>query len=99
MLYSSRGFRAWQDGSAAENTWLVKHEDPARSDALLDSLGAYLETCGGTRSMVDGWYTKTEYRKEGATAGTNDSYFFSPQGKRFRSRVEVVTFLELHEAR
>ena len=48
---------------------------------LLQSLAEYLETCGGSQSMVDGWYTKTEYRKEGATAGTYDSYFFSPQGK------------------
>jgi hypothetical protein len=29
--------------------------------------------------MISGWYTKTEFRKEGATAGTYDSYFFNTQ--------------------
>ena len=29
--------------------------------------------------MIAGWYTKTELRKEGATAGIYDSYFFNTQ--------------------
>ena len=48
--------------------------------------------------MVDGWYTKTEFRKEGATAGTYDTYFFSPQGKRFRSRAEIARWFSLTAA-
>lgn len=66
-------------------------DESERAVRLLQNLGEYLEACGGSQSMVDGWYTKTEYRKEGATAGTYDSYFFSPQGKvRARVRVDLV---------
>ena len=43
-------------------------------------------------------YTKTEYRKEGATAGTYDTYFFSPQQKRFRSRAEIARYFSLEAA-
>ena len=57
--------------------------DPADADSsersvkLLASLAEYLEDCGGSAEMISGWYTKTEFRKEGATAGTYDSYFFN----------------------
>jgi hypothetical protein len=66
--------------------------DPAqeaeRSVKLLASLAEYLENCGGSTEMINGWYTKTEFRKEGATAGTYDSYFFNAQvsGSARRSR-------------
>jgi hypothetical protein len=59
--------------------------DPADADSsersvkLLASLAEYLEDCGGSAEMISGWYTKTEFRKEGATAGTYDSYFFNTQ--------------------
>ena len=62
------------------NTPVTGLSEAERSSAQLAALAEYLEACGGSASMVDGWYTKTEYRKEGATAGTYDSYFFSPQG-------------------
>ena len=61
--------------------------DPADADSsersvkLLASLAEYLEDCGGSAEMIKGWYTKTEFRKEGATAGTYDSYFFNTQVK------------------
>ena len=78
--------------------------DPADADStdrsvkLLQGLADYLENCGGTQDMVDGWYTKTEFRMEGATAGTYDSYFFSPQGKRFRSKAEIARYFNLEAA-
>ena len=56
-----------------------------RSAKLLQGLSDYLVQCGGDAGMVDGWYTKTEYRKEGATAGTYDTYFFSPQHSALRT--------------
>ena len=46
---------------------------------LLASLAEYLENCGGSAEMINGWYTKTHFRKECATARTPDSYFFTPQ--------------------
>eukprot|EP00962_Isochrysis_galbana_P019769 scaffold5763_cov111-Isochrysis_galbana.AAC.1 len=69
-----------------------------RDHQLIASLAEYLETCGGTSSMVNGWYTRTEVRKGGGTAGTFDTYFFSPAGKRFRSRAEIARFFELEAA-
>ena len=65
-------------------------DDPERDAALIRALGEYVEACGGAASDVDGWYTKTEVRKEGNTAGTFDTYFFTPQAKRFRSKAEVA---------
>ena len=65
-------------------------DDSERSHQLIRSLAEYLESCGGTRDMVDGWHTKTEIRREGNTAGTSDTYFFNPNGKRFRSRAEIA---------
>ena len=59
--------------------------DPADADSsersvkLLASLAKYLEDCGGSAEMIKGWYTKTEFRKNGATAGDSDSYFFNTQ--------------------
>ena len=49
--------------------------------------------------MVDGWHTKTEIRREGNTAGTSDTYFFNPSGKRFRSRAEIARYFELEAIR
>jgi hypothetical protein len=39
-----------------------------------------------------GWRVVSKTREAGATAGTSDSYWVSPQGKRFRSRVELAAF-------
>jgi hypothetical protein len=58
---------------------LADADSPERSEKLLASLAEYLETCGGSAEMITGWYTKTEFRKNGATAGTYDSYFFNTQ--------------------
>jgi hypothetical protein len=52
-------------------------DSPESSEKLLASLAKYLEHCGGSAEMITGWYTMTEFRKEGATAGTYDSYFFN----------------------
>jgi len=55
-------------------------------------------SCGGAEGLVDGWYTRTEVRKGGGTAGTFDTYFFTPAGKRFRSRAEIARFFQLEAA-
>ena len=50
---------------------------------LLASLAEYLETCGGSAEMINGWYTKTGwYTKQGATEGTTYSYFINTQVSR-----------------
>ena len=68
------------------------------SQQLLRTLAEYLESCGGSRDLVDGWYTKTEVRREGNSAGTIDTYFFNVEGKRFRSRGEIARFFGLEAA-
>ena len=41
-------------------------------------------------AMAAGWRVMTKLRHAGATAGTADSYWLSPAGRRFRSRAEVA---------
>ena len=54
-----------------------------RSEKLLASLVEYLESCGGSAEMINGWYTKTGwYTKQGATEGTTYSYFINTQVSR-----------------
>jgi hypothetical protein len=88
----SGGKKARMRGSAGEAG------ASGRDQQLIASLAEYLESCGGEAGMVDGWYTRTEVRKGGGTAGTFDTYFFSPAGKRFRSRAEIARFFELEAA-
>ena len=80
------------------NTPVTGLSEAERSSAQLAALAEYLEACGGSASMVDGWYTKTETRSTGSTAGTYDTYFFHPSGKRFRSRAEIARYFELQAA-
>jgi hypothetical protein len=69
--------RKAEEAAAAEAAKAAAAEAAARSEKLLASLAKYLEHCGGSAEMITGWYTMTEFRKEGATAGTYDSYFFN----------------------
>ena len=84
---------------------------PAAAATLTDapkqlaSLCQYVDTLplaherGGSAQLMCGWSAKSQERRAGGASTGTDTYFFSPAGKRFRSRVEVVMFLELHEAR
>ena len=47
----------------------------------MEDLRKCLKARGIPRAMVDGWSFRTEFRTEGATAGTNDTYYYSPWGK------------------
>ena len=76
----------------------------------LASLCEYVDTLpkaserGGSLALMGGWSAKSQPRRAGTASGGAadtkrgaDTYFFSPAGQRFRSRVEVAKFLELHE--
>ena len=56
----------------------------------MEALQSFVRACGGHESLLDGWTAKTETRQQGSSAGTTDTYFFAPSGKRFRSRVEIA---------
>jgi len=61
----------------------------------LETLAEYLEERGGSKDLVTGWTTSTEIRKTGNSAGSSDSYWFSPEGTRFRSMAEVARHFQL----
>ena len=60
------------------------------SDTCVAALARYVEACGGSADLIDGWTATVEVRKEGNTAGTYDVYYFDPLGRRYRSRAEVA---------
>jgi len=43
--------------------------------------------------LPKGWRTETTTRKSGGTKGRQDLYWYSPGGKKFRSKLEVKRFL------
>ena len=59
--------------------------------SALSSLKKYLKSKG--QEINDEWYVKIETRKSGKSMGMTDNYYFSPEGKRFRSMIEVYRFL------
>ena len=59
--------------------------------SALNSLKKYLK--GKGQEINDEWYVKIETRKSGKSMGMTDNYYFSPEGKRFRSMIEVYRFL------
>ena len=65
------------------------------SGRRFSSLVEYLCSLGGDGALVEGWATKTERRMTGNSAGTFDTYFFAPNGAKFRSRVEAARHLGL----
>ena len=64
----------------------------------LSLLTDYIMECGGTRENMKDWYVTIEHRKDGKTSGSSDMYYFSPPGKKFRSRAEVARHFMLAAA-
>ncbi|XP_019647332.1 PREDICTED: methyl-CpG-binding protein 2-like isoform X1 [Branchiostoma belcheri] len=42
--------------------------------------------------LPKGWTKKVVLRQSGASAGKTDTYFYSPEGKKFRSRTEIAKY-------
>ena len=61
----------------------------------LASLKQYIETtCRGT--LQGKWIAKVTRRKTGRDAGHHDVTYFDPNGKRYRSKIQVARSLNLH---
>ena len=58
---------------------------------VFNTLKTYLKNKG--KDISNDWYVKIETRKSGKSEGSTDNYFFSPNGTRFRSMIEVYRFL------
>ena len=59
-------------------------DDP--TPALLEALREYVAKCGGVLS--DDWTCTATMRTQGASAGSYDALYWSPDGDRYRSRLE-----------
>ena len=66
-------------------------DDP--TPALLEALREYVAKCGG--QLSDDWTCTATMRTQGASAGTYDALYWSPDKERYRSRLEVVRALGL----
>ena len=60
------------------------------AEAIRRQLAEYLVKCGGTADLVDDFEIFSQQRNTGIAAGSLDTYFVSPEGKRMRSRLEVA---------
>lgn len=64
-----------------------------QADAAVSRLQEYVEQLG--IRLQDGWRAEVVTRKEGRSIGTKDTYYYAPDGRRFRSRREVAVQLSL----
>ena len=72
--------------------------DEQRQAALISQLTVYLKACGAEGAFDGrGWRVQLVTRQEGAARGA-DTFFFSPCGKKFRSRADVARWLGLSGA-
>ena len=85
------------DGEEGEEEGEEEEEEEERREesrkAAFESLRRFLFASGGDASMLDGWRTSADVRRAGDRAGNVDVYFHAPDGRRFRSRLEVARFL------
>ncbi|KAK9822217.1 hypothetical protein WJX81_007608 [Elliptochloris bilobata] len=72
-----------------------KRAEP-NAELLLEKLREHILEKGG--QWDEGWRIEKKQRVGGTSAGTWDAYYFSPAGKRFRSRQEIMKALGLDEA-
>ncbi|KAJ8016164.1 hypothetical protein DPEC_G00004350 [Dallia pectoralis] len=79
------------------NIWVVSSLDMYKDTDPIDSRSQLTrkedkESCQPSRIPL-GWLREERQRKSGKTAGKIDIYITSPQGRTFRSRVSLQTFL------
>ena len=79
------------------------YDDDSGQNELV-KLGQYVQQCGGSTAMLEGWTARVKPRpKESTGPKQSDVYFHPPAGhskgtKQLRSMAEVARFLELKDA-
>ena len=66
---------------------------PTANPAAAASLMTFLVAKGVCKSKLDGWFAMSQARACGASQAQTDTYYFSPEGLKFRSRTEVLRSL------
>ena len=74
-----------------------RQSDVNPAPALLEALREYVGKCGG--HLSDEWACTATMRTQGASAGSFDALYWAPDGKRYRSRLEVIRALGLAPAK
>ena len=88
-----RGLSAAADGAGGADVGSVR---PLDADvASMAFLAEYLETRGGSASMVDGWYSKTFTRPGMPGKASTYNVYYHPNGEAFSSHKEVARHLGL----
>lgn len=71
----------------------AKKSKPVTSRVSVEKLATlrhYIVSLGGEASLLEGWTARTERRTGGSSSGTSDTYYYNPEGVKFRSRQEVL---------
>jgi len=77
----------------AELGYAGQPKAPPSESTIIEQLRQYLAECGAGDDAARGWTAKATQRTGGDTEGHYDIYFFSPQGKKCRSRAEVARLI------
>ena len=63
----------------------------AAAKKSLQQLIDFIQGQGGDEEALDGWYSTTEQRKSGDTAGTSDKYYINPDGAGSKPRSGTIS--------
>jgi len=74
----------------------------AEEERIMTTLSVYIDGCGGKKGLLEGWSCKIVPRKQNTKKKSgyykdSDTFFFSPDGKRLRTKSDVARFFGLIE--
>ena len=74
----------------------------AEEERIMTTLSVYIDGCGGKKGLLEGWSCKIVPRKQNTKKISgyykdSDTFFFSPDGKKLRTKSDVARFFGLIE--